>query len=324
MHYLWFRYTQVLSTRVAFLKREENFLQASTFVGRLTRDLQTATRVTRDFHHNELVPLDEAETSLFDSLINAGQQSRGGQSGWPRGRNKRGISADGTEGNSLPRAQSRAMSRPATPPRPYQMNGFARRNRVQQLLQTEDTLPATVEHDFVYYTEDEEQMLQQQRSLSDEDELFGKVVYEGDDEQVAATVAALGDERGEYFSADRLAALSAGNSTTALAPGASIVDSTRSPVRRGRDDRGVGDGRSELLSERLAARNAFGSNKLETRAVDQAAAVQINSASSLISSLELFALTVICIFILALWGEIILPATLIGSPSNSSHLLSNF
>ena len=166
---------------------------------------------------------------------------------------------------------------------------------MQQLLQTEDTLPATVEHDFVYYAEDEEQMLLQQQSPSDEDELFGKVTYEGDNEQVAATATALGDERGEYFSADRLAALSAGNSTTAP-----VVDSTRSPVRRGRDDRGVGDTRSELLSEQLAASNAFGSNKLETRAADPAAAVQINSASSLISSFGLLALIVICNFIFAL------------------------
>lgn len=290
---------------MAFLKREADFQSASAFVARVTRDLQMATRDTRDLHHNELVPLDEADKSLFDSFVYSAPQSRGDATGWRRGRNKRGTATEGSTkaGN---RTQSIQNLRPAPAPRPGP-NEFARRSRVQSLLQTEDTLPTPVEQDFLYYDDETEQLQPQQQQMSpadgdvDEDELVGRVVYENDDEQVAAMASfGVGDERGEYFSADRLAALS--NWTTAPAPGA---DSTRSPVRRGRDF-GPMEGRSELLSEQLADRYAFGSrsssnnNIKETRMAEQAAAVQINSASTLFTSLGIYAIIIISIFTVGL------------------------
>lgn len=297
---------------MAFLKREADFQSASAFVARVTRDLQMATRDTRDLHHNELVPLDEADKSLFDSFVYSAPQSRGDATGWRRGRNKRGTATEGSAkaGN---RTQSIQNLRPAPAPRPGP-NEFARRSRVQSLLQTEDTLPTAVEQDFLYYDDETEQLQPQQQLMSpadgdvDEDELVGRVVYENDDEQVAAMASSsgVGDERGEYFSADRLASLS--NWTTAPAPG---PDSTRSPVRRIRDF-GPMEGRSELLSEQLADRTAFGSissssnnininnNIKETRMAEQAAAVQINSASTLFTSLGIYAIIIISIFTVGL------------------------
>lgn len=287
----------MLSKRVAFIQREADFKWSSAFFERLTRDLQTATRVTRDFHHNELIPLDEAETSLYDTLINSGPQRRVEATGWRRGRNKRGTNADGKSSNS----QSRTLSRSA--PRPDE---FRRSNRMQSLLQMEDTLPTTMEQEFLFYEDedDEQQQQMQERMMSpDDEESYGRMVYEGD-EQVAGVTASPGEERGEYLYADRLAAMSSsGDSAAAPVPGISGPDpsTTRTPVRRGRDDRSFGavvEGRSELLSEQWAENSAFSSNKLETRVVDQASGVQINMASSLFSSFGLCTIIVISIFIL--------------------------